>query len=125
MEIQAESRQKSKQIITLEQGSLKSATTSSMSDVDTSTELRLFFALQRRHLAFEIVHLLSWQPCQVWLDKLMGSLIQEPPHAASSLGLTQILKADREILRSWPQNTVAVSLQTKERPRLWMTFSRG
>ena len=27
----------------------------------------------------------------------MGSLIQEPPHAASSLGLTQILKADREI----------------------------
>ena len=97
MEIQAESKQKSKQIITLEQGSLKSATTSSMSDVDTSTELRLFFALQRRHLAFEIVHLLSWQPCQVWLDKLMGSLIQEPPHAASSLGLTQILKADREI----------------------------
>ena len=124
MEIQAESKQKSKQIITLEQGSLKSATTSSMSDVDTSTELRLFFALQRRHLAFEIVHLLSWQPCQVWLDKLMGSLIQEPPHAASSLGLTQILKADREILRSWPQNTVAVSLQTKERPRLWMIFSR-
>ena len=97
MEIQAESKQKSKQIITLEQESLKSATMSSMSDVDTSTELRLFFALQRRHLAFEIVHLLSWQPCQVWLDKLMGSLIQEPPHAASSLGLTQILKADREI----------------------------
>ena len=97
MEIQAESKQKSKQIITLEQGYLKSATSNSMSDVDTSTELRLFFALQRRHLAFEIVHLLSWLPCQVWLDKLMGSLIQEPPHATSSLGLTQILRADREI----------------------------
>ena len=95
MEIQSESKQKSKQIITIEQGSLRSAASSNMSDVDTSTELRLFFALQRRHLAFELVHLLSWQPCQVWLDKLMGSLAQEPSYGPS-LNLTQILRADRE-----------------------------
>ena len=94
MEIQAESKQKSKQIITIEQGSLRSSATSNMNDVDTSTELRLFFALQRRHLAFELVHLLSWQPCQVWLDKLMGSLVHE---SGPGLNLTQILKADREI----------------------------
>eukprot|EP00435_Cladocopium_sp_Y103_P055359 s2156_g18.t1 len=75
MEIQAESKQKSKQIITLEQGSLRSSTATSLQDVDTSTELRLFFAMQRRHLAFELVGLLSWEPCQIWLDKLMGSLI--------------------------------------------------
>ena len=97
MEIQSESKQKSKQIITIEQGSLKSSVSSGLSDVDTSTELRLFFALQRRHLAFELVHLLSWQPCQIWLDKLMGSLMHEPSHTGPGLSLTQILKADREI----------------------------
>jgi hypothetical protein len=95
MEIQSESKQKSKQIITIEQGSLRSAASSNMSDVDTSTELRLFFALQRRHLAFELVHLLSWQLCQVWLDKLMGSLVQEPSYGPS-LNLAQILRADRQ-----------------------------
>eukprot|EP00435_Cladocopium_sp_Y103_P067691 s116_g30.t1 len=97
MEIQAESKQKSKQIITLEQGSLRSSTASSMQDVDTSTELRLFFALQRRHLAFELVGLLSWEPCQIWLDKLMGSLLHEHAHQGPSLNLSQILRADREI----------------------------
>ena len=97
MEIQADSKQRSKQIITLEQGSLRSASANTMADVDTSTELRLFFALQRRHLAFEIVHLLSWQPCQIWLDKLMGSLLHESSIAGPGLSLTQILRADREI----------------------------
>ena len=38
MEIRSESKQKSKQIITIEQGSLKSSVSSALSDVDTSTE---------------------------------------------------------------------------------------
>ena len=71
MEIQSESKQKSKQIITIEQGSLKSSVSSALSDVDTSTELRLFFALQRRHLGFELVHLLP-------LDEIFMRLMHDP-----------------------------------------------
>ena len=48
----------------LEQGSLKSSVANCLDDVDTSTELRLFFAFQRRHLAFEMMHMLSWEACE-------------------------------------------------------------
>ena len=56
-EIQSESKQKSKQILTWEQGALKSTVANALSDIDTSTELKLYFALQRP------------QPCQCDLRK--------------------------------------------------------
>ena len=96
-EVQSEAKHRSKAIITLEQGSLKSTVSNPIEDVDTSTELKLFFAFERRHLAFEMMGLLSWSLCQTWLDKLMGSLLVEPPHHHNHLSLQQILKADREI----------------------------
>ena len=120
MEIQAESKLKAKQIITIEQGSLRSSSSSGLSDLDTSTELRLFFALQRRHLAFELVNLLSWQPCQIWLDKLMGSLLHEAAHSEPALSLTQILRADREILNIMTWSSVGPSLVRKTDHHLWM-----
>ena len=95
-EVHSESKNRSKQIVTLEQGSLKASSSVSMSDVDTSSELRVF-ALQRRHLAFELVNLLSWPVCQQWLDKLMTSLMTEPHSHAHAVSLTQVLKADRQI----------------------------
>ena len=95
-EVQNEAKHRSRAIITLEQGSLKSTVSNPLEDVDTSTELKLFFAFQRRHLAFEMVGLLSWNLCQIWSDKLMGSLLVEPPHHRNHLSLQQILKADRE-----------------------------
>ena len=42
-------------MITLEQGALKQTVVSGLQDLDTSTELKLYFALQRRHLAFDMV----------------------------------------------------------------------
>ena len=83
---------------------------------DTSTELRLLFALQRRHLAFEIVHLLSWQPCQIWLDKLMGSLLHESSVAGPSLSLTQILRADREIFTIMAAEFSGSLIAEKDKP---------
>ena len=96
-EVQNEAKHKTKAIITLEQGSLKSTVSNPMEDVDTSTELKLFFAFQRRHLAFEMMGLLSWNLCQTWVDKLMGSLISNPPQSCGHISLTQVLRADRGI----------------------------
>ena len=42
-EIQNEAKQKTKQIVTLEQGSLKTTTANAMTDIDTSTELKICF----------------------------------------------------------------------------------
>ena len=65
---------KTKQILTWEQGALKTTVANAMGDIDTSTELKLYFALLRRHLAFELLNLISWELCQLWLDKLMAVL---------------------------------------------------
>ena len=64
-EIQSEAKQKTKQILTWEQGALKTTVANAMGDIDTSTELKLYFALLRRHLAFEMLNLLSWELCQL------------------------------------------------------------
>ena len=96
-EIQSEAKSKSKSIFTIEQGSLKSTQTSTLDDIDTSTELKLYFALQRRHLAFELVNFLSWSLCQLWLDKLMSKLVMDMPGDFHSYSMQQILRADREI----------------------------
>ena len=93
-----------------------SSSSSGLLDVDTSTELRLFFALQRRHLAFELVNLLSWQPCQIWLDKLMGSLLHESAHSGPALSLAQILRADREIFNIMASEFSGALIGEKDKP---------
>ena len=84
-------------MITLERGALKQTVISNLQDVDTNTELKLYFALQRRHLAFDLVNLLSWSVCQKWLDKLMSTLVSDAPSNFSAITLTQVMRADREI----------------------------
>eukprot|EP00435_Cladocopium_sp_Y103_P017759 s3929_g4.t1 len=96
-EVQAEAKSRSKTMLTLEQGALKQTVISNLSDIDTGTELKLYFALQRRHLAFDLVGLLSWNQCQKWLDKLMSSVVSDAPQHFNPINLTQIMRADREI----------------------------
>eukprot|EP00435_Cladocopium_sp_Y103_P021975 s4259_g5.t1 len=96
-EIQAEAKSRSKTMLTIEQGSLKQTVVSNLTDIDTGTELKLYFAMQRRHLAFDLVGLLSWDRCQKWLDKLMSSLVSDAPQHFTPISLTQIMRADREI----------------------------
>lgn len=96
-EVQTESKNKSKTMITLEQGALKQTVVSGLQDLDTSTELKLYFALQRRHLAFDMVGFLSWSVCQKWLDKLMSTLVSDAPSNFNAITLTQVMRADREM----------------------------
>ena len=96
-EIQSEAKQKTKQILTWEQGALKTTVANAMGDIDTSTELKLYFALLRRHLAFELLNLISWELCQLWLDKLMAVLVSDAPANFAAVSVTQILRADREM----------------------------
>ena len=124
-EIQCEAKQKTKQILTWEQGALKSTVANSMSDIDTSTELKLYFAMQRRHLAFELVNLLSWELCQLWLDKLMTVLVTDAPANYSTVSVTQILKADREMFSLLAaEHTESLKAMPGKEPPLDKTFRR-
>ena len=124
-EIQCEAKQKSKQILTWEQGALKSTVASALTDIDTGTELKLYFALQRRHLAFELVNLLSWQLCQQWLDKLMTVLVTDSPAQFSPVSTTQILKADREMFSLLAaEHSDSLKALSGQEPPLDKTFQR-
>ena len=124
-EIQCEAKHKSKQILTWEQGALKSTVASSLTDIDTGTELKLYFALQRRHLAFELVNLLSWQLCQQWLDKLMTVLVTDSPASFSPVSTTQILKADREMFSLLAaEHSDSLKALSGQEPPLDKTFQR-
>ena len=96
-EVQAGAKNKSKTIITSEQGTLKQTVVSNLPDVDTATELRLYFSLQRRHLVFDIVNSVSWSLCKRWQDKLMSSLVSDAPGNSLNITLTRVMRADREI----------------------------
>ena len=124
-EVQTESKNKSKTMITLEQGALKQTVVSNLQDIDTNTELKLYFALQRRHLAFDLVNLLSWSVCQKWLDKLMSTLVSDAPSNFSAITLTQVMRADREmfsILAS--EHKGSLKAATGGRPPLDEPFER-
>lgn len=96
-EIHAEGKSKPKHIITLEQGALKTQASHELPAVDVGTELKLMYAFQRRGLAFDLVHLLSWPIHVQWTDKLYAALMSDAVQGFHSISLTQILRADREL----------------------------
>ena len=97
IEIAAEGKAKQKQVITLEQGALKTSASPDLPPADVGTELKLMFALQRRGLAFDLVGLLSWSVHVEWTNKLYRALMSEVATGFNSVGLSQLLRADREL----------------------------
>eukprot|EP00435_Cladocopium_sp_Y103_P049576 s2642_g15.t1 len=96
-EVHADNKSKQKQILTLEQGTLKSVHQDNLTQVDVGTELKLMFAFQRRGLAFDLVNLLSWDVHTAWTNKLYRALMAEPPAGFASVSLSQLLRADQEL----------------------------
>jgi len=96
-EIAAESKAKTKQVLTLEQGSLKTSSAPELPLADVGTELKLMFAFQRRGLAFDLVNLVSWNVHVEWTNKLYWALMTEVAGGFHPITLSQLLKADREL----------------------------
>ena len=96
-EIQCEAKNKQKQLLTLEQGTLKSVSAESLPPVDVGTEMKLMYAFQRRGLAFDLVGLMSWDAHTEWTNKLFRALMADVPMNFQSIGLQQIIKADQEM----------------------------
>eukprot|EP00435_Cladocopium_sp_Y103_P012737 s4229_g3.t1 len=96
-EIQGEAKNKQKQLLTLEQGSLKAVANDGLSVVDVGTEMKLMYAFQRRGLAFDLVGLMSWDAHMEWVNKLFRAMMHEAPSNFQSVGLHQLLRADQEM----------------------------
>eukprot|EP00435_Cladocopium_sp_Y103_P000983 s6541_g1.t1 len=65
--------------------------------VDTSTDLQLQWALQRRGLAFDQCSLISQAEHEIWVQQLLGHLTREAPMGFSRISTSQLIRADREL----------------------------
>ena len=97
MEIQTDVKQKPKQLITIEQGTLKTSSGDNLQSIDVGTEMRLHYAFQRRGLAFDLVRLVSWEQHQEWTNKLFNALASDTPQNFNGPSLSSLLRADREL----------------------------
>ena len=82
--------------LSLEQQMVKLATTEDHVAVDTSTDLQLQWALQRRGLAFDQCALISNAEHELWVQQLLTQMTREPPSGFSKVTASQVIRADRE-----------------------------
>ena len=96
-EIQSSMKEKPA-VLSLEQQMVKLASSEEHIVVDTSTDLQLQWALQRRGLAFDQRSLMSHSVHEVWIQQLMGQLTREAPTGFARVTASQVVRADREYL---------------------------
>ena len=83
--------------LTLEQQTLKLSTADPKLKADTSNELLMQWALQRRGLAFDQCKLISNDIHERWVNMLLMQLTREAPSGYAKVNMEQILRADREM----------------------------
>ena len=84
-------------MLSLEQQMVKLASADENITADTSTDLHLQWALQRRGLAFDQCTLLSYEEHEVWVQQLLGHLTRDAPAGFARVSTSQIIRADREM----------------------------
>ena len=83
--------------LSLEQQMVKLTSADNSISVDTSTDLQLQWALQRRGLALDQCSLIHHSEHEIWAQQLLGQLTREPPAGFSRVSTTQVIRADREL----------------------------
>ena len=83
--------------LTLEQQMVKVSAADEVVHTDTSTDLHLQWALQRRGLAFDQCSLISNAEHEIWVQQLLGQITREPPTGFARVSTGQVLRADREL----------------------------
>ena len=98
--------------------------------VDTSTDFRVYQALNRRGLAYDQANLLDYMVHLKWIDYLFSSMQRRVPEGFSQVSYQQAMRADRELWRKMTDETRAgiVADATGTRPlddalQKWMVHS--
>ena len=87
--------------------------------MDTSTDLQLQWALQRRGLAFDQCTLLSHDVHETWVQQLLGQLTRDAPSGFAKVTVTQTIRADRELFTLMAQE-IQGTLQPNQKGELPM-----
>ena len=78
-------------------GKLKIESKKTDVSADTSTEILLQFALQRRGLSMDQANLLEYNIHQKWVDRVIKMRLTPPPHGYQLTSFRQILDADKKL----------------------------
>ena len=110
-----QSNQKDKPVtLTLEQQMVKVSSVDETVPTDTSTDLHLQWALQRRGLAFDQCSLISNAEHEIWVQQLLGQITRDPPSGFAKVSTSQVIRADRELFTVMAQELQG-SLQPDEK----------
>ena len=92
--------------LTVEQQTLRLSAGEPKIKADTSNELLMQWALQRRGLAFDQCRLISNDVHDRWVQYLLTQLTKEVPTGYTKLQMEQVLRADRELFTLMAQEHV-------------------
>ena len=110
-----QNNQKDKPVtLTLEQQMVKISSVDETVPTDTSTDLHLQWALQRRGLAFDQCSLISNAEHEIWVQQLLGQITRDPPSGFAKVSTSQVIRADRELFTVMAQELQG-SLQPDEK----------
>ena len=98
-------------------GKLKIESKKTYVSADTSTEILLQFALQRRGLSMDQANLLEYNIHQKWVDRVIKMRLTPPPHGYQMTSFRQILDADKKLFEELCDATRAgVQVTAEGRP---------
>ena len=84
---------------------------------DTSTEILLQYALQRRGLSMDQANLLEFGIHQLWVDRVLKVRLQVPPAGYTRTSFRQVLEADKKLFEELANATRhGVQANVKGRP---------
>ena len=78
-------------------GKLKFETKKADVVADTSNEILLQYALQRRGLSMEQANLIAYEKHQLWVDRVIKLRLVAPPQGYQQVSFRQILEADKRL----------------------------
>ena len=98
-------------------GKLNIASKKTDVSADTSTEILLQFALQRRGLSMDQANLLEYNIHQQWVDRVIKMRLTPPPHGYQMTSFRQLLDADKKLFEELCDATRAgVQVTAEGRP---------
>ena len=85
------------QLLVFENNAIKVAAPASQGPVDTSSEIALQWALQRRGIAMDQCRIVEWSTHQLWVQQLLTTLRKNVPEGFQKVRIDQLIRADKEI----------------------------
>ena len=85
------------QLLVLENSFIKVTSPSLQGPVDTSNQIALQWAMQRRGIALDQCRIVEWSTHQLWVQQLLTTLHKNAPEGFQKVRIDEVIRADKEL----------------------------